>query len=212
MSFIPNLKNILQKKPALNSGSCFRDCSEMPLYNWVKLCISGDLQWIVKEGSPDNIETHYEALYNEFLTINKDPSTDYIFNIRKELHTLNAEIFIIESIVSFLRNTRNEELINILKNPPFNFRLAYKDLDKDLDRTLSLAKARIGKLKLKESQYLELQKKESGKATTEADWYENIQYVGQWLGYQINTKKTSVLEYVVNLNSFKEASKKQINK
>lgn len=186
-------------------GEAYENCFDLPLYNFVKRVLTGDNKWLIKSGSPVNIDEAWANIYAEYIDLKKDVNSKILLDIKKELAVLDNDILIINAIVSQLKVKRNEELIEILKKE-YGFRLTYEDLSKDLKRTISITKSKYVELKTKENEY---QKNIAAQSTGAKEWTEE-DYISQLIeiskyqgGSIIHMKDISVAEYMILLNKFK---------
>lgn len=201
------------------TSSVYKDCSELPVYNWIKLAVTGDLQWLMKEGGDEGIQSNetgrlqslYEAILAEYGTLIKDTKTSQELRLKIDITTIAHRIDHVRVCVNLLRIERDEKLIDILRTKLGFARLNYEDLKRDLDLTETYLKADIVKFEQRKGQYEKLTEGEIGSGT-EADFYEQVAILSKWLTFGIDVYKTSVLQYVSYLNQLKNEIKNQNNK
>jgi hypothetical protein len=182
----------------------YSSCAELPLFNWIELCVTGDLKWLAKSGEPDNLSETYLAIADEYSEVSKDQNATHMLSLKKQIAILNNKLVCTHLAVEHLRTIRNEEVISILRNNLGFASLKYDNLDKDLDRTVSLSKSMLAKLQVLEKQLQEQANKKGGEITREA-YYSEVAIISKWLGFQIQPKNYSLLEYIVAKNAFKAA-------
>ncbi len=211
MGLIQKIKGISQRKsldqnslPDLKQNSVYSTCADLPLYNWIELCVTGDLKWLVKSGEPTDLSEAYLALADEYSEVAKDPQALHTLTLKKQIAILNNKLVCIQLAVDHLQTVRNEEVIAILRKDLGFASLNYADLEKDLPRTINLAKSMYAKLQILEKQLGEQVKKSGGEVTREG-YYSELAIIGKWAGFQIQPKKYSVMEYIVLKNAFKAA-------
>ena len=81
----------------------------MPIYNWIKICETGDLRWLFIKGKgrvSDKIATHWISLQDEYLDeFGLDEKYKQQLRLEKEITGLNCDFVI----------TRDRFLLNIIK-------------------------------------------------------------------------------------------------
>ena len=174
----------------------------MPLYNWIELCVTGDLKWLVKEGTPDGLTETYLNIADEYAEVSKDEKSGRILRLKIQIATLNNRLICIESAVQFLSVVRSDEVIDILRTKYGFYSLKYDNLDVDLRRTLSIAKRDYVKLKMAEDDLSKLVNSGGGEIKRE-DFYSELAVLGKWANMQISPKNYTVMEYIVLKNAFK---------
>lgn len=182
----------------------YRSCYDLPLHIWVEVNVTRDLKYLIKKGvvSLEELYSIWSNLNDEYRELTKDIDSNHTFDLYKEVRTDDQDIVIITSIVNRLALRRNETLIGILKND-FNFRFDYVDLTADLARTLTVAKARIVQLQLKEKDYKDLTKAETVKEVTKFDFIEQLVILSEDNHYRVDINTISVAEYIALYNKFK---------
>lgn len=183
----------------------YNDCSELPLFNWIKLAVTGDHKWLLKSGTTnDDLSNIYDAIIAEYTSIIKDVRSTQEHKLKIAVNTLAKRIDHINIAVAQLRIERDERLIAILREQLGFSRLTYVDLDKDLDLTLTFIKSDIIKFEQKKIQLLALieQAEESSDNGEVAAW-ENVTMLEKWLSISINAKDCSIMRYLVYLNTLK---------
>jgi len=198
-------KSLDQNLSAVSAtNSVYSTCADLPLYNWIELCVTGDLKWLVKDGEPTDLSEAYLAIADEYSEVAKDPQALHTLTLKKQIAILNNKLVCIQLAVDHLQTVRNEEVIAILRKDLGFASLNYADLEKDLPRTINLAKSMYAKLQILEKQLGEQVKKPGGEVTREG-YYREIQIIADWAKIHISPKKYSVMEYIVLKNAFKGA-------
>lgn len=181
----------------------YKDCFELPLFNWVKRIIDNDNKWLVKSGNPGALDELWLKMKGQYQDLLKDTDSSHIFDLTRDITTFSYKVFIIKSIINQLRLKRNEELINILKTE-FGFRLKYDDLEKDLNRSLSIIKSTEVQIERKKAEKKSMTNTAETKEWTEFDYIEQLSELSKFQGAGvIHIKQISVAEYVALLNRFK---------
>lgn len=186
------------------SYELYQDCSEIPLYNWIKLAVTANHKWLIKSGkTEDDLSEAYEAIFTEYTSLVKDVRSTQELRLKIAITSLANRIDQVKLCVSHLRFERDEKLIEILRNDLGFYRLAYDDLDKDLNLTETLMRTDTIKFEQKKQQYEKMVGDVSDSGNGEVDFYEQVQVLSKWLGFSINPKNTSLMQYIVYLNALK---------
>jgi len=198
-----------KSKPTLpaEQGLCFDSCDTLPLYNFIKITTTKDLKWLIKEGNPTNLDEVWANIFSEYSEMSADQSTSHMLQLAIKISYLENRLTHIQSIVDYLATKRNEELITLLKNMGFKF--AFVDLEKDLKRTVTVAKSDIVKLQKAQADYEKNISKDGD--ITEGHYNKTLAGLSKHYGYLPNKFKISVTDYVslVNeYNTWQETAKK----
>ena len=119
---------------------------------------------------------------------------------------LNNKIYIIESAVNVLRTSYEVKLLDLLRSYGFIYPYTQESMEKDLDFTLTSAKKLIFNRREKEAEYSKLTESNNEKST-EKDFFMLIAALNKFLGYRMDAKEISVLEFAMNLNLYQEYNK-----
>lgn len=184
------------------SGCSYQSCAELPLYNWIELCVTGDLKWLIKEGTPENLTDTYLNIADEYAELSKDEKAGRVLRLKIQIATLNNKLICIESACNFLSVTRNEEVIDILRNKLGFISLKYDNLDVDLAKTISIAKSDHVRLKKAEKSLSDMLANGGGEIKRE-DFYTELAVLSKWANRQISPHTHSLMEYIVLKNAFK---------
>lgn len=180
----------------------YTDLSDLPLYNWIEIATSNNLKWLIKSGPvPDDLTEHYNELLAEYQSLVKDTKSAHEHNIKVTYAKLANRIDHITIAVNALRIERHEDLIRILRKQLGFDRLTYDDLEHDLKLTENYLKMDIVKFEQAKNQLDKIVKSaEHEGVNSKGSFYEQITSLSKWIGFGINPKETSVMEYVSYLN------------
>lgn len=184
----------------------YTDLSDLPLYNWIELAVSGNHKWLVKAGAvPEDISEHYNELLQEYQSLVKDSKSQHEHNIKVTYAKLANRIDHIQIAVNALRIERDEDLIRILRTPQpegLGFeRLTYDDLSRDIDLTENYLKMDVIKFEQAKVQLEKIMKSaEHEGVNSKGGFYEQVTSLSKWLQFGINPKETSVIQYICYLN------------
>lgn len=186
----------------------YQDCSLLPLFNWIKIAVTGDYKWLIKAGeTDDDLSATYEAIFTEYTSLVKDVRSAQELRLKIAITTLANRIDHIKICIEQLRIERDERIVSILQNKLGFHRLTYIDLDKDLGLTETFMRSDIVKFEQNKIQHEKMFENIGDGGNTEADFYEQISMLEKWKGYAINPHTTSVLQYVIYVNQLKHEIK-----
>lgn len=180
-------------------------CSTLLLYNYIKVCVTNDLSWLVIAGKPTKEQLadawHEITEQYQFLS-SEDVSGDYLLNLLIDISTLDERLRVVYNIVNFLFIKRSDELISILQDEyGYPFTYSEESYEADLKATLAYASANKVSLDLAEA---ELKKyKEANKAPTEFDYDSIVTLLSKYQGYPINEKEVTVTKFISIMNRYK---------
>lgn len=193
-----------KKEIIIEQYEAYRDCSELPLYNWIKLAVTSDYKWLVKSGKTNaDLSNIYDTILAEYTALIKDVRSSQELQLKIAITTIASRIDHVTICVNQLRIKRDERLISILQNELGFYRLTYEDLAKDLELTETLMRSDIVKFEQKKIQYEKMFEGSAENANGEIDFYDQIRVIGKWIGYSIDPHNTSLMQYVTYLNALK---------
>lgn len=202
--------------PHLSSKSgyeLYADCSELPLYNWVKLACTGSLTWLIKTGICSDggiLQQRYELITGEYGTLIKDTKATQELKLKIQLTQLANKIDQVNVAVHALRTLgRDENIIAILRSPiPIGLgfgRLSYVNLEHDLKLTESYLQMDVVRFKQRSGEMATLVEKAAskGSGSSEGEFYSEIASLSKWIDFGIAPRDTSVMQYISYLNMLK---------
>lgn len=193
----------------IRARKTYNSCSELPLYNFIKIVCKDDLTWLYAEkksllNKNVDLQPVWDQIFSEYCELAKNPKSKQVFELVKELTLLDSKIKLVKNIVEFLRVEINDDLITILKSMGFLYKFQPNTIEKDLNLTLSSAKRFEIRKKEAEQDYKALQTDE--KNATEKDFEFLIAQISRFMQFKIDKKTTSVSEYLNYLESFNIAN------
>lgn len=175
----------------------FTSCSDLPMFNFIKITTTGDLKWIGKCEDPAKL---WEQIHSEYTELSGDQQSSRSLELAKQISFITNKINITNTIIQHLATRGNvPELVLELQN--MGYRLKYIDLDKDLQRTISLSKSDHIKLSSLKEQYAKLA---TGETTTEFQWVEILSALAKHRQVMvINPALITVTEYLAMGKEFR---------
>lgn len=180
----------------------YKNCDELPLYNFIQILVTGDLNYLLIQGSRKNLKSIWGAIYSEYCTISSNDGQMEVLNILKQLTYTGNKIYMISTILESLNSGYNEELASKLQFLGINVLIDTKDSEtyqNSLKRIASLLKNMIFSYdKLKE----DFQKISSKNDVKKSDYDNLLTELSKYQGYRLDSKVVSVSEFVSILNSY----------
>lgn len=188
----------------------YRSCSDLPLYNFIKIAVTGDLSWIYSETKKPwhrNIDEQsaWESLFAEYNELSGNQNSEHIYVLARLITSLNNKLRIVHSAVNVLSEKYDKRLCDMLVKMGFRHQFTSDTLIQDLMLTLSNAKSMLIKKQEAEREYEELNK-DSQKAT-EKDYNALIAQLSKYMQFRIDPKKTSVLDFINYIQAFNQEHK-----
>lgn len=168
----------------------FTNCSDFPMSRFIKITVTGDLSHLGRCADPQKL---WAEIHSEYTELTNDTQSSRGLELAKSISVLTNRINVTNTIVQHLAiRGRIDELVQELVN--MGYRLKYNDLDKDLQRTLSLSKSDHVKLATAKEQYAKLGE---GDKTTNFQWTQILSALAKYRQVvSINPALITVSEYV----------------
>lgn len=188
---------------SLQGYKLYKDCHDLPLYNFLKIISENDLTYLVISGIPPEktLVDLWEVIFNEYSDLFKDKQKEYVIEVIKEITVYNLNLDLIERIVNVMVNNPSEHLAGILRSMGFVFDFDPEDQEKyikELNLTISKAKSLLFKLENAKKELQSLQVNTDKKTNYDAV----LVTLGKYQGYRIDPKTTPVSEYVEVFNNY----------
>lgn len=180
-------------------------CQKVMFTAFKNATLHDDLSGLIKSGTPTptELETAWEKVFNEYLTISGDTHIQQILILMKDIAILTNKITLIELIVEQMRISYVGAFADQLRS--LGFRFQYEDgpellreLELTLNQTIQL------RLRLQESQaeYQQLQVSD-GAQVTDQDYEVYLSELEKFQGVAMNPDTTSVARYCAIVKRFK---------
>lgn len=189
----------------INARKTYKSCSELPLYNFIKIVVHDDLNWLYSE--PKSILRHsvdlrllWSDIFAEYTTISNNTQSKHVFALTKEITVINNKLILIQTAVDYLTKNYDERLCAVLRRMGFMYKFTPDTLQNDLKLTISSAKRLVIRKQEAEADYSKLNT--SDKKVTEDDFYGLITQLSRFVAFRINPKETTVTEFAKYINAF----------
>ncbi|KIO75572.1 hypothetical protein TH53_19735 [Pedobacter lusitanus] len=156
-----------------------------------------------------NLEEAWQTIFDEYTTLTNDTRGQHVFSLIKEITVLNSKLYVIQQAVSFLARQFDVRLCDMLRSMGFMFQYNPESMDKDLKMTISTAKSLLMSRAEAQAEFDKLDN-DAGKAT-EKDYDALIAQLSKFLGFWINAKESTVMNFINYLEMFKQENKPQAN-
>lgn len=187
----------------------YRSCSELPLYNFIKILVDNNFSYLVKKQGliKANVDEAWADIFSEYISLSNSAQQNYLLTILKDITFLNNKIILVQSIVNQLLIQHNEELVKQLRS--FGFRYKYDPSNEeayfnDLRLTITQSKSMLVKIDLRKAELAKLNKSES--KVTESEYDSLLFELGKFQGFPFRAKDNTVSQFIVCLNAFKKAN------
>lgn len=193
----------------------YKNCSELPVLNFIKLVTKGDLRQLFsdKDGwrlRPD-LQSIWDAIFMEYTELMPDAQGSYIFGLVKEMNVIKSKLSLIQYCVDMLSKTKDlsnkKPTIDTLKSLCGVF-LAFTDetIHNDLKSCVNNAKRFVIEYEELYNEYKKLASNEQSKAS-EIDYMEQIAAIKSIEGVSFDIRTTSTLEYIAYMKNIKAKQK-----
>ncbi|RYE40024.1 MAG: hypothetical protein EOP48_25150 [Sphingobacteriales bacterium] len=192
----------------------YTSCADLPLYNFIKIAVTGDLTWIYAEqkkpwhrhGDEKGIWQDIFAEYNE---LSGNRNSAHVYVLVRLITSLNNKLRIVHSAVDVLSRQYNKSLCDMLIKMGFRFSFSPETLVQDLQFTLTNAKSMFIKREEAEKEYAEMNK--DSKRASEKDYNALIAQLSKYMQFKIDPKTTSVLDFISYIEAFNQEHKPKQN-
>lgn len=181
----------------------------MPLYNFIKVITTQDLQWLVIEGSPtqEQLNAAWNEIFMEYCDLSPSPAQQYLFNLTKDIKVIEGRLEVINAVCNQMLIDPRQEYIDILVEYGFYFDYTEETLGNDIEQVLIQARSLLVQRQVKEGEYLRYQEQHKGESITEYDYDEQLAVLSKNQGYQLRSKDLTVTQFVAIFNRFKADNK-----
>lgn len=188
----------------------FKSCSDLPLHNFIQILIHDDKSWLYSRPNkawykPADLINLWDEIFLEYIELSNDDRSRAVLELQKEIETLSNKLLIIQQSVTLLSNIDDVAgylpTIAILKTYGFNYQFTNETLINDLRKTVKSAKQIIILRDQFKSELNEINKNEQEKAT-EKDFYVHLANISETMGFAVDPKNTTVMQYIGYLDRF----------
>jgi hypothetical protein len=194
------LKSISLAK-AFQLGKAYRECAELPLYNFIKIVVSGDLKWLTKWGIVFGKVEIWNQIFTEYTELNPDKKEDRSVMIIKALNFNSNKLYIIRTCIRLLEaNPDNNPVKDILAGNGYrnvdNLKLLYTQ-SKHLEVIIRDYQQQLAAIEAE---------KEKGrdKTLTESDFDNTLVALSKHFGFEINSKSITISKYCALLKQLNQ--------
>lgn len=188
----------------------FKSCSDLPLEIFIQILVHDDKSLLYSRPNkpwykPVYLQELWDSIFMEYIELSNDDRSKAILELQKEIATLSHKLFIIQQSVTLLSQIQDvsgyQLTIGILKTYGFNYKFTNETLINDLRKTVKSAKQLIIKRDQFKSELEDINKNEQEKAT-EKDFYVHLANISEAMGFAVDPKNTTVMQYIGYLDRF----------
>lgn len=180
--------------------SLHRTCKTISLAAFIEVYCNSDFSFLIISGVPTKeqlIEAWQEIVF-EWSSILKNEESAYLFELKKRIGSLEAEIVYVDFVAPLLKTQRkfrqiDAELIEELNK--FGYIVSNPPEDDELDMAVSLCKTKVFEHEEMVEEYNRLNATVTGKKQTEDDFNKTIAQLSQFVHYRIDKKQTTMDEF-----------------
>jgi hypothetical protein len=188
-----------KKSETRSQGVSYTSCLDLPLYNFIQICVTDDLKWLVISGEPDNLKEVWASILAEFSDMSDSPQLDNVFKLKKKITFLTNKIDIVNILLNRLSLGGNKDIVKLLISWGYSF--GSSDIEKDIERARKQLNNDTAKLRMAIADYAEATKG-SNETSTLQDWEDELFQLSKFSGFAINKKQTTVSEYAALKKAF----------
>lgn len=196
----------------------YDSCSDLPLYNFIKIVVFGNLDYLYFEKKTIfnrniDLQGKEKSILDEYSVLSGNKSNTGFLSIVKQLTVVSNKLFLVQTIIAYLRTSYTLELTTILKDMGFRYKFTEESLEVDLIATENSAKKLIIRQKELDNEFkASTEKKGNTQEVTEKDWMAMVTQMSKYMGFHIDTKKTCVAQFVTYIDSFIKENTKENGK
>lgn len=175
------------------SNKAYKDCFDLPLYNFIQASTTNDLKWLIISGIPGGLQELWMRIVAEYGELSHNEKFDQAFKLRKKIDLLKLKLDISALAMDGLARGYNATLVEVLQR--IGFKLNFNNLEEDLktcDKRRNNDKIAL-RIALADQEAAKLA---NTKNNTVADWNDEITELSKFQGYHIDEYTTSVAKYV----------------
>jgi len=182
-------------------GEAYTTCDTLPFLNFIELSISGDTKWLIKSGTPTNLDEIAANIQSEYTELLGDKGNSELLDIETEIAYFEGRVFIATNTIATLRKRRIQGLIDTLRNPQpdgLGLPFMYDDLETDLNRTEIFMKGEQMKLNRLIGQRDEMTAGNATGKATKKDWMARLMAIDKYRQTTpTNPSNITVLQFIV---------------
>lgn len=177
----------------------YTSCDELPLYNFIKVVVTGNYSWLVKEGEakdPDYLNTLWLLITKEYNESAGDMTSAHAFNLFKDINILNDRMALVQMIVMFLTRYNTVELREMLQSMGFSYDFTDESMATDLKMTIQDCKVLLEEMREYERDYQAIIEVNESSKPTEKEYFRILAQLSKFMGFRIDAKTSTVLEFL----------------
>lgn len=183
----------------------YKKCSELPLNIFIRIILEDDIKLIVIDGeySESEIANTWSEIYSEYFELSGSSDCKHMINTAKSIVIAENKISIINACCAVLMHNHNDSMYKALSSIGFKLK-RIDDKNERLKAIESLttrAKSLVHIISENSREFNKLNN--NSNKLTEQDYIESIASLSKFQGYKIDTKETTVAEYLAIQKHYK---------
>lgn len=184
--------------------STYKSCSDLPLYNFIQILVHDNKEMLYNRPNKAwykqaDLQQIWDDIFLEYIEESGDSKSQGILQLLMDINVISNKLDIIQNCIKLLASVTDvseyQPTIGILKTFGFRYEYSNESLISDLNRVVKSSRSLIIQRDQFKSQLEDLNKNESGKAT-EKDYFVHLANLSESLGFAINPKETTVMQYI----------------
>lgn len=195
--------------------SAYTSIEDMPLRNFVKAITTNDMDWLICDNKwylpKPNLENVWEQLFQQYIERTKDPKSNKIFQLVRDITVIGNYINISNQAISHLSTCRTLTGMDGIKDALRSMLLVRCQFTEEtLLNDIKICLSAVKRLKIKHAdltaEYKQLQGREQQKVS-ETDFTEQIVSLEKIHGISIDYRNISVSKYISYIDEAKREQK-----
>lgn len=211
------LNFLKSKKEPVPEYSYYKSCKYLPIFYFNEVQETGDIRYLLKLKDYEELPEKYDkrALKEAWQEINfeyaelglEDSENRLRFSIDKQIKRLEFEFEHIQMCLDFLQHGWDDEIVKLIKGyPSFSSKyklIKQKPLFPQLERIQKQSKNYISRINMKKAEFKALNP--DNKNTKKQTLAEIAAILSKHVGYHLDTKKITVIEWQGIINNYTTA-------
>lgn len=202
----PKKQSLSASNDTSNTKQVYASCSELPLWNFIKIVITGDLTYL-GDGTPEQLQEAWANIFMEYCDIFPSKNSIYVCQLTSEIEHLRTKLEVIQAIIDALSIQYIPDLVLELIDYGFNYPFTPETMLEDLQGVIAESKMFVVQKGVKEGEYKRFLESQKGDPAKESDYDEILSELSKFQGYHLKSKDLSVSEFVAIFNRYNKQAK-----
>lgn len=215
--------NSLSVRPKTQSGrntsssTLYLTCAKTPLEVFIDCLVDGYYEGLIISGNPneEELKEAWNNIYLEYCSLMQENQHNEVFELIKEINSLNAKITLVDTCVRHLAYNFDQQIVDILNELRLRCNLLETDqgekLLKKLDGVISRAKKWLVEIQVAEAKLQTLQEKDKENNPREY-FYDMLMVISKQNGYHAKSSDITVYEFCRHIKKLNEKFQRELVK